>query len=94
MTRITITIDENLYKALRKIQGGFISSTGEDWSFTTIVNLIILAGIIAPEYLDEELKEEFWETLRDFIKDKKIELELSGIEDKIVEKILEEVKKL
>lgn len=94
MTRITITIDENLYKALRKIQGNFISSTGEDWSFTTIVNLVILAGIIAPEYLDERLKNEFWRTLTAFIMDKKVELELSGIEDKIVERILEEVKKL
>lgn len=73
-----MTINDRLYRLLRDIQGKLISLTKKDWSFTAIINLILLAGALTPTHINPNLEEKFWMTLRSFITGEK--LNLSGSE--------------
>jgi len=69
MGRMTVDF---LQKELRKTQGRLIQDTIEDWSFATIVNMVILGGLIG----SERLKKKDWEIIRGFLLDGKISLDL------------------
>ena len=86
--RITITIDDYIYSWLRGLQGRLISETKEDWSFTTVVNMVLAAGIAAPMFIDPKKEEEFWDIIHSFVKDKKIALETEAIVDKVIEELI------
>ncbi|RLI47605.1 hypothetical protein DRO69_00190 [Candidatus Bathyarchaeota archaeon] len=86
--RITITIDDYIYSWLRGLQGRLISETKEDWSFTTVVNMVLVAGIAAPMFIDPKKEEEFWDIIHSFVKDKKITLETEAIVDKVIEELI------
>ena len=92
--KVTVTLNEELYKAARKIQGLFISNTLEDWSFTTILNLLVLAGIMAPSYISKDKEEEFWRILQSFIKGERENLELEGMMDKLLTSLINKINKL
>jgi len=85
MGRMTVTLDDFLQKELRKIQGRLIQGTGEDWSFTTIVNMVILGGLIG----SERLKKKDWEIIRGFILEEKLSLDLEAGVDTLASHVLE-----
>jgi len=62
-----------------------IQDTGEDWSFTTIVNMVILGGLIGPE----RLKKKDWEIIRGFLLDEKLSLDLEAGVDTLASHNLE-----
>lgn len=74
MGRMTITLDDDIQKVLRKIQGTFIADSGDEWSFTTIANMVLLAGILGAE----RLRKKDWETIFNFLKHQKLGLDLEA----------------
>lgn len=92
MPRVSLTIDERLNKTIRKVQGAIISATGEEWSFTTVVNMFLFAGIIAQKYLDPKLEIEFWKYVVSFVaRHDKTELYIN--DDQILKNILKAFQK-
>lgn len=74
MPRITVTLDDDIMKILRQIQGSYIADTGEDWSFTTIVNMVLLGGLVGVK----KFKKQEWKTINEFLDEKKFNLELES----------------
>ena len=62
--RRTITIDVDLEKKLRDIQAQMIMKTNKNWSLSTILNVVILAGIIGSIGLDRNE----WKIIQSFLK--------------------------
>jgi hypothetical protein len=89
MPRVTVTINDQVYEILRDVQGRFISSTKEEWSFTTVVNMVLLAGLLAPVYMDLKLEDEFWDMIWSFLEDEKVKLDTEAIIDQVAEKIFQ-----
>jgi len=85
MGRMTITLDDFLQKELRKIQGKLIQDTGEDWSFTTIVNMVILGGLLS----SERLKKKDWEIIGGFLLEEKLSLDVEAGVDSLASHALE-----
>ena len=85
MGRITITLDDDIMKALRKIQGKFIADSGEEWSFTTIVNMVLLGGLLGSGRFSSKV----WKTIFDFLKQQKLSLELEAGVDTLASHALE-----
>lgn len=88
MARRTITIEDFIHQSIQKIRGRVIEGTQEDFSYTTAVNMILLAGIIGASKFDDK----DWETIWAFLKDKKPALEFAAVEDKITEELLKRLK--
>ena len=42
---VTVILDEEVYKKLRKIQGLLVEVTNEHWSFSKVVEAVILTGL-------------------------------------------------
>ena len=85
MGRMTVTLNDTLEKSLRRIQGKFIHDFEEDWSFTTIVNMVILGGLIG----SKRLKKKDWEIIHDFLEDEKLSLDLEAGIDSLASHVLE-----
>lgn len=85
MGRVTITLNDFLQKELRKIQGKLIQDTGEDWSFTAIVNMVILGGLIG----SERLKKKDWDVIQGFISEEKLSLDVEAGIDSLASYALE-----
>lgn len=85
MGRMTITLNDTLEKSLRRIQGKFIHDFEKDWSFTTIVNMVILGGLLGAE----RLKNKDWEVIDDFLKEEKLSLDLEAGIDSLASHALE-----
>jgi len=63
MNRRTIMIDEELETKIRDTQAQLILSTNTSWSFSTVANLLMVAGITG----SEKLTKEDWNTVKSFI---------------------------
>lgn len=89
--KVTVTLNREIYKALRKLQGALIQATTDEWSLTSVINLTLLAGMASMVYLDPEKNKKFWEAIATFMKEAKQELELESLTDKVVNILLEKV---
>jgi len=85
MGRVTITLNDFLQKELRKIQGQLIQDTGEDWSFTTIANMVILGGLIG----SERLQKKDWDIIQGFLLEEKSSLDVEAGVDSLASHALE-----
>jgi len=65
--RRTITIDTDLEKKLRDIQGQMIVASNKNWSLSAILNVVVLAGIVGSSSLDKDE----WKVIKSFLKDGK-----------------------
>ena len=83
MNRITVTLANEIEEALRRIQGGLIQGRKHDVSFTTTINIVLLAGIIATD----EFSNETWKMIRDFLNDQRINLDLEGQTDNYINEL-------
>ena len=63
-TRRTITIDPDLEKKLRDIQGQMIVASNKNWSLSAILNVVVLAGIVGSSSLDKDE----WKVVKSFLK--------------------------
>ena len=43
--KVTVVLDEEVYKKLKRIQGLLIEVTNEHWSFSKVVEAVILSGL-------------------------------------------------
>lgn len=85
MGRMTVTLDDDIMKALRKIQGKFIADSGEEWSFTTIVNMVLLGGLLGSDRFSKKV----WRTILDFLEQQKLNLDLEAGVDTLASHALE-----
>ncbi len=85
MARVTITLNDTVMKTLRKIQGQFIAGSGDEWSFTTIVNMVLVGGLIG----STRFKKKDWLDIFDFIEHQKLDLDLEASVDTLASHALE-----
>jgi len=43
--KVTVVLDEEVYKKLKRIQGLLVEVTNEHWSFSKVVEAVILSGL-------------------------------------------------
>ena len=70
-TRRTITIDPDLEKKVRDIQGQLIVASNKNWSLSAILNVVVLAGIMGGS---SSLTKPEWKVIRSFLKGDKLNL--------------------
>ena len=63
-SRRTITIDTDLEKKLRDIQGQMIVASNKNWSLSAILNVVVLAGIVGSSSLGKDE----WKVIKSFLK--------------------------
>ncbi|AIF84151.1 hypothetical protein NTE_02096 [Candidatus Nitrososphaera evergladensis SR1] len=80
MNRLSITLNDFLEEKLRGIQGDLIKGRKQDISFTTVVNMVLLGGILGSRYL----KKDDWQAIKDFLDDQQINLDAEGLTDNYV----------
>lgn len=85
MGRMTITLNDIIEGKLREIQGGYIAASKQDWSFTTIVNMVLLGGLIGAEKFGKKQ----WGIIDSFLKEEKLALELEAGTDSIISHLVE-----
>ena len=83
MKRITVTLDTVIEQELRKIQGGLIAGRNQDVSFTTTVNVVLLAAMLGVD----EFSEDTWVKVRKFLDDEQIELDMEGSTDNFLNQL-------
>ena len=66
-SRRTITIDTDLEKKLRDIQGQLILASNKNWSLSAILNVVVLAGIVGSSSLGKDE----WKVIKSFLKGNK-----------------------
>lgn len=71
MQRRTITIYPDIEAKLRDIQTELMKATNKNWSLSTIVNIVLLAGLIGSDGLIEE----DWDMIKSFTERKSLGLE-------------------
>lgn len=86
MIRKTITFNEAIYNELMNIRASAISA-GKEMSLTTVVNVVLLGGILGANKFDNQI----WKEILAFIEEASPDLELEALRDQYVEKM---VKKL
>lgn len=83
MNRLSITLHDQLEEELRDIQGGLIRGRKADVSFTTTVNAVLVAGILASDKLDDE----DWTIIRDFLDKEDLNLNKEGLTDNFINRL-------
>ena len=83
MIRRTITFNEEIYNELMNIRASAISA-GKEMSFTTIVNVVLLGGILGANKFDSAI----WKEILSFIEEVSPNLELEALRDQYVEKMV------
>jgi hypothetical protein len=83
MSRLSITLDDKLEDELRDIQGGLIRGRKADVSFTTTVNTVLVAGILASDKLDDQ----DWAVIRDFLDKEELNLNKEGLTDNFINRL-------
>ena len=63
--RRTITIDLDLEKKVRDIQGQMIVASNKNWSLSAILNVVVLAGIMGGS---SSLTNAEWNVIKSFLK--------------------------
>ena len=86
MIRRTITFNEAIYSELMNIRASAISA-GKETSFTTIVNVVLLGGILGANKFDARI----WVELLSFMEAESPELELEALRDQYVEKMVKKM---
>lgn len=74
--RRTVTFPKPIYDGIQKIRATFLVD-GEDISFTTAVNMILLGGLRGAGKFDKE----DWEIIASFLRDQKVKLDRFSGED-------------
>jgi hypothetical protein len=69
--RLTIVIDSEIDSKLREIHGQLIAADSKNYSFSRVVNLMLLAGIMSAERLDHQQ----WHMIKSALEHKKIRFE-------------------
>ena len=64
-SRRTITIDVDLEKRVRDIQGQLIVASNKNWSLSAILNVVVLAGIMGGS---SSLTNAEWNVIKSFLK--------------------------
>lgn len=83
MNRLSITLNDRLEDELRNIQGGLIRGRKADVSFTTTVNAVLLAGVLASDKLDDE----DWAMIRNFLDKEELNLNKEGPTDNFINRL-------
>ena len=86
MIRRTITFNEAIYNELMNIRASAISA-GKEMSFTTVVNVVLLGGILGANKLDNNM----WREILSFIEEESPVLELEALRDQYVEKMVKKM---
>lgn len=84
MIRRTITLNDAIYNELQKIRASVIRA-GRDISFTTIVNVVLLGGIVGADSFDART----WRIIKNFVDQTGVELEIEAIRDQYADMIKE-----
>ncbi len=85
MVRKTVTIHDKIYDSIQKIRAKLIEArVVDDLSFTSAINMVLLAGIIATKYFDDNA----WKTIADFLNKEKEKLDHEALFDQLYEKML------
>ena len=63
--RRTITMDVDLEKRVRDIQGQLIVASNKNWSLSAILNIVVLAGIMGGS---SSLSNAEWNVIKSFLK--------------------------
>ncbi len=77
MKRVTITLNDELAKSLRGIQGKLIQKFEKDISFTTIVNTVLVGGTIGAN----DFSPETWKDVSNFLHSEQLQLDKEGLTD-------------
>ncbi|HIJ98510.1 TPA: hypothetical protein H1005_01025 [archaeon] len=86
MIRRTITFNVDIYNELMNIRASAISA-GKEMSFTTIVNVVLLGGILGANKFDTSI----WKEILSFIEEESSVLELEALRDQYVEKMVKKM---
>jgi len=89
MPRRTVTIDETLYGELQKMRAKFLEDGGADeLSLTTVVNMVLLGGLMATDRFTEE----DWALIRGFLSERGPSLDLDSLTDRRADVYLENLR--
>jgi len=80
MNRLSITLNDFLDDQLREIQGSLIKKLKRDISFTTVVNLVLLGGLLGAQHFDKK----DWQTINEFLDEEQINIDKEGLTDNYV----------
>ncbi|NIP62958.1 MAG: hypothetical protein GWO15_09460 [Nitrosopumilaceae archaeon] len=83
-TRITIMIDEDIQAKIRELQANLIESQDKYYSYSKVLNMVLLAGLLA----SEKLNRDDWIFLRSYDRNNKLN------QGKIFENYLENLNKI
>ena len=75
MNRRTIMIDKEIESKIRDIQAQLILNTNTSWSFSTVANLLMLAGITS----SEKLTKDDWGLIQSFVDGESFSLKKKNI---------------
>lgn len=70
-SRLTIVIDGDMQEKLRELQGNLITSERKNFSLSKIVNMVLVAGLMASDKLDSTE----WTMIRSIVYGKKVIME-------------------
>lgn len=66
--RLTLVIDDVMEDKLRELQGNLITSERKNFSLSKIVNMVLVAGLMA----SDKLSSSEWTTIRSLVYGKKV----------------------
>jgi len=69
--RLTIVINPEIDSKLREIHGQLIAADSKNYSFSKVVNMMLLAGIMSAEQLDHQ----HWHIIKETLEHKKMRLD-------------------
>lgn len=75
--KISITLDPYVEDRIRKIQSRLIDITGNNWSFSEIVNLSISCGLLSAK----KLSKHDWDAVRAMLEGKKFSFDNKSAKD-------------
>jgi len=75
--RITISIEGQIEQKIETMSEMVSQYTGEDWSMSKIVNMLLLGGILAPQKMNTH----DWNNIKRFAEGKTLDLESVSIEE-------------
>ena len=75
MNRRTIMIDNEIETKVRDIQAQLILNSNKNWSFSTVSNFLMIAGIVC----SEKLAKDDWTLVKDFLDGKNVSLKKKNI---------------
>lgn len=73
----SITLEKEIETKVRKIQARLIEKTDQNWSMSTVLNLLVSAGI----YQTKKMSKNDWQNLRESVENKTIRFDESLIAD-------------